>query len=229
MPFASPILAEEKGSLWQASVLARASSSACMVMADVEPKTNSALTAQSVEQFEDGFDDITVSNPEVLARWAELQPSLRQMAAHDLHSVVVGQVLEHTTPLFVRLSELGQPSLKTDPGAAFTLLQSLTQSLSARMCLIAVDLQREESLEVVARVIGTVEAVLSGIENTPGLPPALEDAIWMLRGDWDAIAGQASEIVKEGTLSTQALARLVEEIGMLYTLTGEIGQQLRPS
>lgn len=202
---------------------------ACMVMANLNPKTNTALALKAASEFHGLLTQDPARGESIAAAWQRFGPAVQQIASQDFHTVVMGQFLAQRAPLANRiaqqLSTQQVSSGKAQKRVQWYLQQLaiLSQSLGTDVCLIGVKVDTTRAAAKLAEQIGIFEERLTALEygdTENGIPTPtdmeFEDSLWMLRGEWDALSDLLKEITVATGVSRDDLVMLSEAIGVLY-------------
>lgn len=222
---APPLLAFDVQTLSQQRGLVNQMSLAtCMVMADLNPKTNSSLALHAADAF-----DALQKGP-VSPAWRTFGPAVRQIASNDLHTVVVQQFLNDSAGLIESLEGDLSNALAQDPRptakvtAHIRRLATLSQSMGRDVCLLSMGVNGARAAQQLDGALDAFETVLTDLEEgneAAGIAPptdmSLEDQMWMLRGEWDALADMLHGL--DGTVNADDVVLLSEMIGQVYTAT----------
>ncbi|WP_299961999.1 type IV pili methyl-accepting chemotaxis transducer N-terminal domain-containing protein [uncultured Roseobacter sp.] len=185
----------------------RLAKNACFVMAGIEPDTYAAHTDETFHRFNQVLLAIREGDPElgmlpeihqdvldnlseVETLWAELGPAARQIAAGDLHSVPMQQLIQLNIETLKRMHatvlQMGThyANENVSPEMVTTLATAgrqrmLSQKLSKELCFRTIGLEREGSVELIEETIAQFDAamakLLAGAPQDGILPPPLED------------------------------------------------------
>lgn len=202
---------------------------ACLVMAGVEPERFAAKADVNVQQFDSVLiglreGDATLgmlpeTDPAILAAltevealWATLGPAARQIAAGDVHSVPMAQLITLNMSTLTHMHQAVLTMAKTyqSPDISAALLKTvavagrqrmLTQKVSKEVCFKMIGLENLGARELVEATVQDFDTamamLLSGSEEAGILPPpnrAVRQQLERARGAWQDFKDLVTQI-----------------------------------